>query len=159
MEELTQKDPIFNLWLLMTKTRRVIFKRRERELLPYNLTPEQCEILYIVKNLGNEAFTSKIARLMLREVHTISSIVSRMVERGLLTKTKDVKYKNMIRVALTKKGSEAQCQSEERNSIHQILSSLNEEERQQLWDYLKVILDKGIEVLDKSYKSPWSPKK
>ena len=155
MEELTSKDEIFNLWLLMSKVNRAIFKAREKELKLLGITPEQCEILFAVSHLGIEAHPTKIAKAMLREPHTISTIINRMIEKGLLKRVNRSEKKKLL-VGLTKKGEKAQCQTLKRDSIHTIISVLNEEDRKQLWIYLESMLNSGITILDTYYKSPWS---
>ena len=68
-----------------------------------------------------------------------------MEKQGLVRKVKDLDRKNLVRVVLTEKGREAYYHSTKRESIHQIMSFLSEEERQQLRHCLQTLRDKARE--------------
>jgi DNA-binding MarR family transcriptional regulator len=55
--------------------------------------------------------------------------------------------KTLQEITLTEKGKEAYRQSLKRESIHEILSCLSEEEREQLWSILKKLRDRALERL------------
>jgi len=84
MHRVSSENELFNLWSLLLKTRRVLFRAREKELMPFGVTPEQGEILYINRAKKGNVSQMEIARLMAREPHTISSIIQRMEKRGLV---------------------------------------------------------------------------
>ena len=69
---------------------------------------------------------------------------------------KDLDRKNLVRVALTEKGRKAYYQSTKRESIHNITSSLSEEECQQMLSYLKTLCDKALKGLGMERKMPLS---
>ena len=64
-----------------------------------------------------------------------------------MRKVKDFDRKNLVRVILTEKGQQAYYQSSEIKSIRQIVSSLSEEERQQLRSYMETLRDKALKEL------------
>ena len=156
MENLSHADEDYNLWLLLLKVRRAIFKARERELSKYGITPEQVGVLYIVQSNGEKITPAEISRLTLREPHTVSGLIDRMTKAGLVRKVKDLSRKNLVKVSMTKKGRQAYIQSTKRESIQDILSCLSKKERQQMRVYLEKLQDKAIEVLEVTYKSPCS---
>jgi len=147
MEKLSYEDEEFNLWLLLRKARLLIYKAREKELSQYGITPEQAGVLYIVQATGEKVTPAEIARLTIREPHTVSGLISRMEKAGLVRKVKDLDRKNLVRVALTNKGRQAYKQSTKREPIHLIMSCLSKEESQQLKLYLEKLQDKALEVL------------
>ena len=104
----------------------------ELELKKYNISPEQAGILVVVSALGEDAIPSEISRWLLRKPHTISSIIDRMVNKGLINKKSDLKHKNRRKITLTKKGVEIHSMLRENNTINRMMSSLSEEEKQQL---------------------------
>ena len=74
MYKISSEDELFNL--------RGLTRTREKELAPLNITPEQCQILYIIKVTEGKLYLSDIARMMLREPHSVSSIVMSMEKKG-----------------------------------------------------------------------------
>lgn len=130
-----------DLWLLLTHARYTVYRAREKELQRYGTSPEQTSLLFVVQSLGNKATPAAIARTIMRQPHTVSALVDRMVKKGLVKKVKDLDRKNLVRVALTDKGLEAFKQSSKRGPIHRIMSVLTRKERDNLKTYLKKIMD------------------
>jgi DNA-binding MarR family transcriptional regulator len=118
-----------DLWLLLTHTRYAIYRAREKELQRYGVSPEQVSVLFIVQALGNKATPSEISRYILRQPHTVSALIERMAEKGLVKKMHDLDKKNLVRVALTEKGQKVYDISTKRGPIHAILSVLSPAER------------------------------
>ncbi len=140
-------DPDYKLWVLLHQTRDAIRKARERDLRQVGISFIQAGVLACVKSLGNSATPANLSRWLLRERHTISELINRMVKEGLVRKVKDLDKKNLVRVALTDKGEQAYENSIKRESIHKIMSSLSEEEHRQLNLCLRKLLDKTLKEL------------
>ncbi len=136
----TYEDEDQDLWLLLTHTRYAVYRARELELQRYGTSPEQTGLLFTVQALGNKATPAEISRRMLRQPHTISALVERMVKKGLVKKVKDLDRKNLVRVEITKKGRQVYEQSAKRGPIHRIMNSLNPQEKQEFCHYLERIL-------------------
>jgi len=75
-----------------------------------------------------------------------------------LRKTQDLDRKNLVRVSITEKGQQAYHKSTMRKSIRKIMSSLSEEERQQLRSYLEKLQNKAFKELIVEHKPPPLPK-
>lgn len=162
MENLSNEDQDYNLSLLLDKVKRGIFRVREKELSQWGITPEQSEVLYVIDRLGEKATTAEMSRLMLREHHTVSGIVSRMQKKGLVRKVKDSSRKNLIRINVTEKGQDVYRLARERKPIHEIFSSITKGERDQLESYLRILFNKMLDELERYtkppfYRSPTSP--
>ncbi len=127
-----------DLWLFLTHTRYAIYRAREKELQRYGVSPEQVGVLFIVQSLGNRATPSEISRFIVRQPHTVSALIERMEEKGLIKKFHDLDKKNLVRVSLTEKGQKVYDLSTKRGPIHRVMGVLDSLERGQL---LK-ILDK-----------------
>ena len=155
METLVSNDQDYALWLLLLKVRRCISKTREKELSPYDITPEQAGVLFIVQALNSQTTPAEISRLTFREPHTVSTLIGRMEKKGLVKKVKDMDKKNMIRIVITEKGQEAYNQSSQRTTIHNIMSALSEAERQQLTSLLQKLSDQALKELGEYYKPPF----
>ena len=130
-------DPDQDLWVFLTHTRYAIYRARERELQRYGISPEQVGILFIVQALESKATPSEISRFIMRQPHTVSALIDRMEEKGYVKKYHDLEKKNLVRVAITPKGTEAYESSRKRGPIHRIMGVLSEEERVQLKELLK----------------------
>ncbi|MFC2067115.1 MarR family winged helix-turn-helix transcriptional regulator [Chloroflexota bacterium] len=137
-------DQDYNLWALLAQTRHAAFKARQKELDRYNIRPRRAAILYIIQAIGDEATPAEISRWSFREPHSTSVLLGAMEKEGLIKKSKNLHRKNQIRVELTEKGREAYNQTLNRESIHEIMSCLSEEEHQQLRVYLEKLLDKTL---------------
>ncbi len=157
MKNSSSVEEDFILWVLLLQARDMIFKARQKELSQYSISPEEAGILCLVQVLGSKATPTEISRWLLREPHTVSGILSRMQRKGLLTKTKDLDRKNMVRVSLTNKGQQAYYQSTKVESVRKIMSSLSQDERRQLSSGLKTLRDRALKELGIEQKPPLPP--
>ena len=136
-----------DLYSILLMARSLVFRAREIELEEIDMTPEQTAILFFVRIMKDRATPAEISRAVIRQPHTVSSIVDRMEKKGLVEKVKDLSYKNMVRIKITDKGEEMYRRSTKRRAIHNILSVLNDEERSQLNNSLeKLIVRAGKEL-------------
>jgi DNA-binding MarR family transcriptional regulator len=148
-------DGNYKLATLLAQTREAMMKARRKELTQYNISPRQSAVLFYIRAIGDKAIPAEISRGLFREPHSISEILGRMEKRGLLRKIKDSSRKNVVRIELTEKGREACNHSDKRASIDTVLSTLSDEERQQLEFYLKRLRDKALQLIRK--KKPLFP--
>jgi DNA-binding MarR family transcriptional regulator len=125
-------DADHDLWMLLTHTRYAIYRSREKELHRYGVSPEQVGVLFIIQALGNRATPSAISRFILRQPHTVSALIERMTEKGLVKKVHDLDKRNLVRVSLTDKGQKVYQYSTKRGPIHRIMGVLSDTERLQL---------------------------
>jgi DNA-binding MarR family transcriptional regulator len=147
VKQFTEGDEDYDLWILLTRARNLVFRARELELLRYGLTPEQALILCIIHNSEEKLTPARIARLILRKPHTMSAMIERMEEKGLLVKNTDPKRKNMIRIGITEKGKQAYEITSKRGPIHRIMGALSENERDDLRKTLGTIINKSVDEL------------
>lgn len=137
-------DKDYNLWVLLFQTRDAIFKVRNNELSQYGITIVEAGALFIIQAIGDKATPAKISQWMLRQHHTVTALLKRMENKGLIMRTKDPDRKNTWRVCLTEKGENAYNQSNIRDSLHAVMSVLSENEHEQLEEYLMKLRDKAI---------------
>jgi DNA-binding MarR family transcriptional regulator len=147
------KDSLFsdeehNIWLILGHIRQALTKARERELLAYDITPEQADTLFCVQVLSDEATLNTLSRCMLREHHTVSALINRMEAKGLVSKVVPAsKRKVSTRVRLTKKGKSAYRLTADRQTIHRAMSVLSSEEKMQLRRILEKLRDAALREL------------
>lgn len=135
------------VWVMLHQARDVIFKVRERELKKYGISSRKAAVLFNIEAIGYKSTPSEIARHLLRESHSVSSILDRMEKQGLVKKVKDLDRKNMVRVYLTDKGQKVYDKAAKRESICEIISCLSDEERRQLISSLKKLRNKALKQL------------
>lgn len=136
-----------DLWALLIQTRDAMFKARQKELDQYKISAAASIALSVIQSIGSRATPAEISRRLSREPHSTSGLLNRMEKKGLIKKVKDLDRKNMIRVVITDKGYEAYYQSMRQESIHMIISSLSEEECQQLRSLLRTVRNEALKVI------------
>lgn len=137
----------FKLWVLLQQARDVMFRAREKKMRQYGISARQAAVLFVIKTIGEKATPTEIAKWLLREPHTISSLLTRMEKEGLVNKSNNLCKKRQIKITLTEKGEQAYNHSLKRESIRETMSCLSEEERQQLGPLLEKIRDKALRNL------------
>lgn len=145
-------DQDYELWLLFNQVRDLLFKAREKELRPYDITATQAAALFVIEAIGNDATATQISQWLLRERHSVSGLLGRMEKEGLISRVKENK---LVRVALTEKGRHTFYQSTKRLSIRKPLGILSKEERQQLSSLLRKVRDEELKHLAGEMKPPF----
>ena len=141
----TEEDE--ELWALLAQTKDAIFGARQKQLRRYGISATQATALLAIQAIGDKATPAEISRWLFRKPHSVSELLSRMEKEGLVRKIKDLNRRNLVRVELTEKGYEACYQSMKEESIHKIMSSLSEEDRQQLRSILGRLRDEALKGL------------
>lgn len=155
--EMPVMDDNFGLWVLFDQTEEVISKARDLELDQFKLTQMQAKVLFMLTNQGdNGGMTlSEISKWLLREPHSVLSLVNRMEKIGLVKRLKK-SGDDKVRVFLTDKARALYSQTT-RRSISMIFSALSQKDRQQLQSCLKQLRDKARSLLGMDYKPPFLP--
>ncbi len=145
-EELRALDEDFGLWLRLVRTKDVIHRAREQELLAGGVdSSTQAAILFLVRELGDRATPAEISRHLFRRSHGISTVISRMENKGLVRKVKDLDRKNLVRVEVTENGLKAYDYAAKLTSVHRIMSTLSQKERHKLNVLLDKLCDRAAE--------------
>ena len=134
----------YALWVLLVQTGETIYRARRKELRAYGISTMQAAVLTVIQAIGHKATPAEISRWIFRESHTVSGLLKRMEAEGLVRMTKDLDWKNMIRVTLTDKGQQAYEMSRKRESIRRIFSILSKDQRRQLEEYLRALLSEAL---------------
>ena len=125
-------DKDYTLFTFVLQVADILFKIREQELLPQNLSATAAEILFLVDAMGENVTPATITRMILREPHSTSGILMRMETHGLIKRTKNMERKNQIRVTLTAKGEKALKQSMKLEGTTSVIARLSEVQQKQL---------------------------
>ena len=155
MKESPLDDRELSLWALLGQTRLGMLKVRRRELRQLNISPSKSIVLLSLQVIGDKATPSQISRWLFREPHSISELISKMEQDGLVRKVKDLDRKDQVRVIPTDKGREVYYEALELKSIRKIMSCLSEDEHRQLRSCLLKLRDGAVDELGHRYKPPF----
>ncbi|AHB14197.1 MULTISPECIES: MarR family winged helix-turn-helix transcriptional regulator [Dehalococcoides] len=147
----TLKLSTFDIWGIIMQARAVAYNVRRKELIEQDLTPEQAGILNILHKGKNRIITpALIAKEYLREPHTISVILKRMEEKGLIALNKNLTRRNMIRVTLTEKGDAARADAFRLDRTSKLFKNLSDDETKTLYSLLTKVMANAAEALAES---------
>jgi DNA-binding MarR family transcriptional regulator len=143
----------FGIWVLMDSAHFTISRSRFLEIAQFGLTPEKAQILHAIESNGGSLTQSKISEFTMRQHHSVSSLINRMVKEGLLKK---VKYPGdrTFTVIMTKKGL-GKYSNLTHKSIDMILSSLTDKEKLALYALLEKLLNTSRNLLGLDYEPPF----
>ena len=152
MAQQIKADKDYILLTTILQVSGILFKIRERELLPQNLSATAAEILFLVDAMDENVTPAKISRMVLLETQSVSGILVRMEKHGLIKRTKDMERKNHIRITLTAKGKKALKQVMKLEGTTGILSRLSTDQKKQLKAILMALKEIGKKELNLSPK-------
>jgi len=142
-----QKSEYLNLWVDLIHTNDAISKVRQKELKPFDVTPEQTGILFCLTLVAKNPTPADLSRMLIKDRSSITLMLNRMETKGLISKRVDDKNKNLVRVSITEKGRKIYIQIIDKFSIYRIFSGLTDEQCQQLQTYLKLLQARASEEL------------
>jgi DNA-binding MarR family transcriptional regulator len=141
MYDLKFADATLTTWALIRQTWLIMHRAVERRLAKVGMTPEQVAVLWICRDYHGISSVAEISRFMSLQSQTITGLLNRMEEEGLVTRVPKRKGRPFTEVKLTKKGEEA-CRvgiavirilvsetklvvsAEERQLFHQLLGKM-----------------------------------
>jgi DNA-binding MarR family transcriptional regulator len=138
----TSVDELHSLAELLNLTKNAFDKARQKEMDKIPIHERWGAIVWAVSSLGNDATLVKIARLTARKRHTISHMVSKLEQAGLIERIRDLDRKNRVRAVLTEKGKALYKKQSNRPSIKRMISVLSPEQRKQMIEYMEIIYKK-----------------
>jgi DNA-binding MarR family transcriptional regulator len=144
MGESTIIDEYYQLWLMLSQTRAAIFKARDKKTGRY-MPPNQAAALVIIWAFQGQATPTILSRYLCLERHSVSELISRMEVKGFVVKNK--KLKKAVRIEITPKGQDICFRAMETKFIRGVMSSLSDEQREQLRQILQILLNTAREEL------------
>jgi len=91
-------------WIAIYKAYNAIFKLTELALLPHSLSLPQLYLLTVLKNEDEPITTGEIGRAMVKASQTITGLVDRLEEPGMVERVFDRRDRRKTWVRLTEKG-------------------------------------------------------
>jgi len=147
-------DSKLDLIVLLDQVRYMATRARENELRAYGLTLIQAAVLRLLRDSADGATLQEISSVVTRETNSVSSLISRMQDKGLVKKQR-TKQGNGIRVLITEKGKHVYNESVDRTLLSMLLSVLSDEEQKELYGLLQKLKGKASVLLEAQYKPPF----
>jgi len=144
-----------NLFVIFDQTRDTLIHAVELELKQSKTNLAHTRILYVLTQEKNGMTQGDLSRWLLRNLNTVSILISKMEKEGLVKKTKN-KEDGKVYVTLTQKGSEEWDKVSER-AIFLTFAVLSEKERKQLKVLLKKLRTEARDILGLDFKPPFLP--
>jgi len=146
--QVPEPDEYRLMWVLLAQTANACSRVREREYAYYGINNERRAILDIIANNGGSANPTDIAREVFRELHSVTGLLRRMEEAGLVSLHKG-SGRSKVEVRLTKSGRDVLRESADSEIDKRVFSVLKKAERERLLQYLwkiraRVLKDLGI---------------
>lgn len=91
-------------WIAIYQAYNAIFKLAELALLPHRLSLPQIYLLGVLKSGGRMLTIGEISRAMVKESQTMTGLVDRLEEPGLVERVFDRRDRRKVWVRLTEKG-------------------------------------------------------
>ena len=149
-KELKDEGQSLKAFMLLHRTRDLLFRCQDRAVAEFGLTAEQYSVLLAIKYLDDPVRATDIGRWMERKVNSISMIVDRMVRAGLVERIRDLPDRRAVRVVFTSKGKRAfeLATPEVWKLIDEIFSPLPHEEKRTLIRLLETLRERALKHLN-----------
>jgi DNA-binding MarR family transcriptional regulator len=156
MYDLKLSDTTLTTWALLRQTWSVMDKAAETRLAKVKLTPEKVAVLWICRDYPGLLTTAEIARFLSRQSQSVTGLLNRMEEEGLVTRAPKRKGRPFTEVKLTEKGEKA-CGvgvAVVKVLIAETAPILTLEERQQLHGYLEALRQQMVDSMHLELNEP-----
>jgi DNA-binding MarR family transcriptional regulator len=150
----TTKD--YYLWNVLQHSTSLLSRIRELELAQSGITVEQSSILHAILMCGGSATIDEIAAIVVRQHNSVSTLINRMCEAGLVKKEKRFKEKKFV-IEITEKARDIVVKTP-RRSIEKIFSDLSSNEKEDLAACMGKLINSGHDVLGHNFNLPFLSK-
>jgi len=107
MYDLKFSDPTLTTWALLRQTWTLMGRAAEAKLGRVDLTPEKLGVLWICRDFPGVVTTAEVSRFLARQSQSVTGLLNRMEQEGLVRRTPKRKGRPFTELALTAKGREA----------------------------------------------------
>ena len=133
MNKKADLDYDFKVWSIFNQASEAAIKVFDTALFrDFEISYIQLAVMYVIKTSSKPLSPTEISRILLREPHTMASLIKRMEKHGLVRITRDSQMKNIKRVSLTRKGKDTYAKAVVDETRFQLLSCLSAEEKEAL---------------------------
>ena len=141
------------LWALFLQAHDAAIALRENELKEFGISSIEASVLRVIEVIrektGHQPTPTDISTWLIRQPHSMSSLISRMEARGLISKEKDTQRKNLVRVYLTEYGFSTLRAVDRADSKLDLLAALGPERAPQFALILQSIRDESLKTANR----------
>ncbi|MCX6000619.1 MAG: MarR family transcriptional regulator [Chloroflexi bacterium] len=141
----------YEIWGLLRLVSDGLLKARDNELRPLGTSTIQVATLYVLRIMHGREIRptpSEIARWLAREPSSITSLLDRMEQQGLVRLVRSSSGKREVLVETTEKGKEVyRREAQKTQAIHRVLGVLSTKEREELKTILRTLSQRLMEEL------------
>jgi DNA-binding MarR family transcriptional regulator len=139
----------FTTWSLLHQAYSLIYKNLDQAMTKAGISQAQASVLVVLKSVGRPLPLSRLARLLVQEAQSVTSLVDRLESRNLVRRVPDGRDRRVINVQLTSEGEALfeQIFPDARQGITEVFASLNQRELHSLTESLRKLRNKGADVL------------
>ncbi len=145
LEYTSDLDQKLDLFVMLENVNHMVRRGREKELGLFGLNLIQASVLRLLRKNPEGLTLTEIASGIYRAPNSVSSLVSRMQQKGLLEKVKNSKSGG-IKICITKKGRKQYNETIDKTYLTSIVYALSDEELERLQFYLKKIKVRAMEL-------------
>ena len=142
-----------DLWWLILSTWYALSRLRQIELAPFNITVEQSTILVALDYGGGSATLKELEDITLRQQNSVSTLISRMEKKGLITRKKYANAKKS-EILISTEGRDL-LERITAHSMKEIFSHMTTAEKQELAGYLYSMRVRVRELMGITYQPPF----
>ena len=150
MNKSTKTDIRHRLWELLHRTNALLVKYADVKLLKENgISYQQFLVLLMMDRIGTAATGSQIADMLDRNPNTLSMIIDRMMDGGLVKRARDMEDRRCVRIVMTPKGKTKLKKTIESgwSIIEQLAESFTEDELQTFTSLTEKLMSQTFKVL------------
>jgi len=152
MRYISSLDQEHRLWIWLHHASHLVYRAREKEVSQYRIPLMQAGVLFAVQNARQPVTAARIARWFLREPHSVHALLDRMIQQGLIYKTKDPQNKRIVKITLTEQGcklyDELYNKPLKDDVLNRVFSNLSTPEQLQLEYLLRRVLHATLDELN-----------
>jgi DNA-binding MarR family transcriptional regulator len=148
------EDPKIAAYGLLDSTRDLIFKSVEMELAQYQMSAPQVKVLDTLARSDGELTLRQLSESTVKELNSVSALVTRMVKKGLVKKIKKPDD-GKIYIVITEAGKDVFENTVTEKSIHLIFETLSDSDVIQLRTLLSKLHNRARTLLGLDYKPPF----
>lgn len=132
-------------WEALLTAHAVLIKKLDAQDIWHGVSMREYDVLYTLAKCGEPIRPSELHRNVLLSQPALSRMVDRLVERGLVQRTKDPDDRRSVRLSLTELGAERQRTVGGRHAVgvaRTVGSALDEDELRQLETLCRKLADR-----------------
>jgi len=150
MSKSTNNDIRHSLWEVLQRTNTLLVKYVDVKFLEENeISYQQFLVLLMMDRIGVAATGSQIANMLERNPNTLSMILDRMMDAGLVQRERNMKDRRLVRIVMTQKGKNKLKKTAESGwkIIEQLTETFTQEELETFISLTKKLETQAYKIL------------